>query len=194
MWAVLGGTFDPVHNGHLTLAQDVLSMKMLDGLLLVPSFHPPHKPKNCYASYEDRLAMLILAAENYNYFAVSRIEEELSGSGFTLHTVRALKKKYPATGFYFLIGADNIEAIKDWYKPEEIIDEIKIIAGTRPGFDPDRVNHRLADKIEFITTTPVDISSSEIRKKIKSGAGRQELVKHLPEKVADYIIEKKLYR
>jgi len=194
MWAILGGTFDPVHNGHLTLAHDVLSTKMLDGLLLVPAYHPPHKPKECYASYEDRVAMLQLAVENYNYFAVCRIEEELAGTGFTLYTVRALKKKYPAAGFYFLIGADNIEAIKDWYKPEEIIDEIKIIAGTRPGFTPDRTAHKLAEKIEFIATTPVDISSSEIRKKIKQGAGRTELVKLVPEKVADYILRNELYR
>jgi len=194
MWAILGGTFDPVHNGHLTLAHDVLSMKMLDGLLLVPAFHPPHKPKECFASYEDRVAMLRLAIENYNYFAISLIEEELSGTGFTLHTVRALKKKYPAAGFYFLIGADNIEAIEDWYKPEAILDEIEIIAGTRPGFIPDRATHKLANKIEYITTTPVDISSSEIRNQIKRGADRTELVKLVPEKVADYIIRNELYR
>lgn len=194
MWAILGGTFDPVHRGHLTLARDVLSMKMLDGLLLVPAYHPPHKPKNCFASYEDRVTMLKLAVENYNYFAVSRIEEELSGSGFTLHTVRALKKKYPAAGFYFLIGADNIEAIKEWYKPEEIIGEIKIIAGTRPGYRPDLATHELAVKIEYMTTTPVDISSSKIREKVKRGIERTELIKLVPEKVADYILRKKLYQ
>jgi nicotinate-nucleotide adenylyltransferase len=194
MWAILGGTFDPVHNGHLTLGYEILSMKMLDGLLLVPAYHPPHKPKNCFASYEDRVAMLQLAIESYDYYHISRIEEELAGTGFTLHTVRALKKKYPAAGFYFLIGADNIEAIKDWYRPEEIIDEIKIIAGTRPGFKPERATHQLADKIEYITTTPVDISSSDIRRKIKEGASRGELVRLMPEKVTDYILENNLYR
>lgn len=194
MWAILGGAFDPVHYGHLTLAREILTGKMLNGVLFIPAYHPPHKPKNCHASYEDRLAMLALAVVEDRFFLVSRIEEELGTTGFTLHTVRAVKKKYPAAGFYFIIGADNIDALKDWYRPEEILKEIKIISGTRPNYPQTATSHHLADKIEFMPTTPVDISSSEIREKIKRGASKEQLIGYMPEKVVAFILEKNLYR
>ena len=193
-WGILGGTFDPVHRGHLNLAREIHNRKKLDGILLVPAFHPPHKPKVCEASFEDRLTMLEKAVSGDDIFHISLIETEMNRAGFTLNTVRALKDKYPRTEFVFIVGSDNIEAIKDWYEPEAIFDEIEVISGARPGYEPGDTNLFPANKIEFVPTDTVDIASSAIRDLIKKGATSAELIKLMPEDVVAYITEKGLYR
>jgi len=193
-WGILGGTFDPVHRGHLILAREIHNIKELDGILLVPAFHPPHKPKICQASFDDRLTMLERAVADEGIFYISLIETEMNEEGFTLNTVRALKKKYPRTKFIFIVGADNIAAMKDWHEPEEIFKEIKVVSGTRSGFDKNNMNRFPGNKIEFIPTSTVDISSSLIREKIKKGISSDDLAMFIPEIVVEYIFKRKLYR
>ena len=193
-WGILGGTFDPVHRGHLILAHEIHKIKKLEGILLLPAFRPPHKPKICQAPFDDRRAMLEQAIIDDSIFYISLIETEMNKAGFTLNTVRALKEKYPLTDFIFIVGADNIAAMKDWHEPEEIFKEIKVVSGSRPGFKKDNMNRFPGNKIEFVPTDTVDISSSSIREMIKRGATSDDLAEYMPKRVLEYIMEKHLYR
>jgi len=195
-WGILGGAFDPVHYGHLTLASEIFSFKKLSGILLVPSVKHPFKSSQCHASYPARLEMLKLAVEYYDGFFVSDIEKEYNLSGYTLDTIKAIKNKYTEATFYFLIGADNLSQLHLWYKPEEIFKEIIILAGTRPSFEPSINLNGINlpdDKIEFISTKPVDVSSTVIRQLLKKDPFDEKLKAMLPLNVSKYIRQKKLY-
>ena len=193
-WGILGGTFDPVHAGHLTLARDIKSLKQLDGVILVPSFRHPFKSNGTEASYEDRLAMLHIAVSGENGFAVSDIEQKHDLPGYTIDTIRAIKDAFPDVLFCFLIGADNIGQLPEWSHPEEILREVPVVAGTRPGFDRPIGSDGLASQIEYIMTTAVDISSTDIRRAIRGGELTIEMRRHLDAGVLEYIMNRKLYR
>jgi nicotinate-nucleotide adenylyltransferase len=193
-WGILGGAFDPIHNGHLTLARDIQEAKHLNGILIVPSFSPPHRSRPCGASYEDRIEMLRLAVGDELYFIISRVEQELPGPGYTIAIVRELKKRYAKADLKFILGADNLTAFWSWHQPEEILSEIKILAGARPGFRPEPGDRFPAGTVEYIPTRMLDVSSSAIRKKIGDGIPLEQLAKLVPERVAAYIYSKGLYR
>lgn len=195
-WAIFGGVFDPVHRGHLALIDDIFAIGRFDGVLFIPSFHPPHKPDRARAraSYNDRIAMLQLALKNRNDYLVSRIESELQGPGYTLNVVRELKKRFPTARFSFIIGADNIEDMKNWHRPEDVLREIRVIAGARPGFDPQKMSSFPGDSIEYVRTREVDVSSSDVRDSLARGVSAAKLAELVPEPVAEYILERKLYQ
>ncbi len=193
-WGILGGTFDPVHRGHLTLVLNILQKKPLDGVLLIPAYRHPFKKQQAVASYDDRLAMLRLATQPHERLSIDEIEKELELSGYTLDTVRSLKKRYPGVTFHFLVGADNIAQMASWHKPEQILSEINVIAGTRPAFSPAEAPEPFASRIEYIETAPVDVSSSRIRSLVSEGGQRDELIKWLEPQVYDYIVARGLYR
>ena len=193
-WGILGGAFDPVHNGHINLARDIHLKKHLDGVLLVPAYRHPFKQNQAVASYEDRVAMLRLAASEHDFLVVDELEKDLELSGLTLDTVRAVKTRYPQTEFYFLVGADNIDQVSKWHQPEEILAEIEVIAGTRPTFFPKEICDTIAERIEYIETSPVDVSSSEIRDLLRSGEGIERLAAMVDRKVNEYILSRRLYQ
>lgn len=192
-WGIFGGAFDPVHNGHLTIAREILSGAALNGVLFVPSFIPPRKVRGCVASFEDRLEMLRLATAETGQFCVSDIESLSDEPGYTLHTVRAVKKRFPATEFSFIIGADLLNEIETWYETLEIIKEVPIIAGSRPGSALEIPFGFPAGAITLVPTTPVDLASHEIRGRVASGFTLERLAKMTPPGVAKYIMEKGLY-
>ncbi len=163
-WGILGGTFDPIHKGHLSLASDIKNIKKLDGILIVPSFLHPFKKEHLSASYEDRLAMTRLAAASLDVFVVSTIERDLNLPGYTLDTIKAIKNAYSDITFYFIIGADNIAQLPLWHNISEILKEIKIIVGKRPHFELNKIENDFSDSLEYIKTSEVDISSTEIKK------------------------------
>jgi nicotinate-nucleotide adenylyltransferase len=193
-WGILGGAFDPVHRGHITLSRDIGRSKRLDGVLLIPSSNHPFKDGQCVASFQHRLEMLKLAARQFDLFLVSDIERQQNLSGYTIDTIRAVKAAYPDTEFYFIIGADNIDQMRQWYQPEEIFREVGVIAGTRPGYVPHHADGSLAAEIEFIETEAVDISSTEVRKAICCGGGVSAVADRLAPDVRDYIIKHGLYQ
>ncbi len=193
-WAILGGVFDPVHSGHLTLAEDFLRTGRFDGILFVPSYNPPHKRFEAQASYEDRVNMLRLALEDHSQFVISLAESEMDAPGYTLNVVRWLKKRFPEAAFSFIMGADNIRDMKNWHQPEKIFEELPVLAGARPGYERPHSDEFPGDRIEFIPTSKVDVSATMIRERISEGMGPKELAQFLPEKVADYIVKRKLYR
>ena len=193
-WGIFGGAFDPVHNGHLTLAGEILQAAELDGILFVPSYNPPRKNKGYIASFEDRVAMLGLAINGVEKLAISEIESESDEPGYTLHTVRALKKRFPKTTLSFIIGADLLAELETWYEAEEIAKEVRIIAGTRPGAKLTAPSGYPKGSITLVETHPVNLASHEIRALVASGISLAELARMVPESVATYIFEHGLYR
>jgi len=194
-WGILGGAFDPVHRGHLTLASDIRAAKTLTGVLFVPSYEPPHKMNRCEASWDDRLAMIRLAIEGRDSFKVSTVEAEMSQPGYSLNTVRALKCLYPDVTWYFIIGEDLLSEFAAWHRPEEILREVRILAGSRPAAPaPGSAQPYRSDRIEVVTTGLFDVSSTEIRRRIKEGTAPAELRELVGDAVGEYILSRKLYR
>jgi nicotinate-nucleotide adenylyltransferase len=193
-WGILGGTFDPVHYGHLTLAEEICIHKGLNGVLLVPAVRHPLKRNHCHASYANRVEMLKRAVEDHPRLVVSEIEAEMNLSGYTLDTVRALKRLYPRTEFYFIMGADNLKELDKWHLPEQIFKEVKLLVGSRPGFDGSRFPEYLSGCVEVVATSLVDVSSTEVRRQIREGTSAEQLDTLVPPKVRQYILQKKLYQ
>lgn len=193
-WGIFGGRFDPVHLGHLQIAEQVCNYKKLTGILFVPSFNHPLKKDNAKASFEQRCDMLKLAFEDYEQFCLSEIELNYELSGFTIDTIKKLKDIYESCTFYFLIGADNIHQFKQWHKPEDILKETKILMAARPGYELNIIKDLPADRIEIIETGLFDISSTELRKLLEENTNSDKLDNYIPAKVLSYIRKNKLYR
>jgi len=190
-WGILGGSFDPVHLGHTNLAGQVKEHAKLNGVLFVPSYNHPFKPTPA-ASFDERVEMLQLAIEPHDSFVVSDIERARNLSGFTLDMVQMVKKQFEDVSFYFIIGEDNVRDLIRWHRPEELVAEIPFLVGNRPPHEALSLPEELpADRIVMIPIEMIDISSTEIRKRIKMGESVADLV--TPE-VYDYIVGKGLYR
>ena len=189
-WGILGGSFDPIHNGHINLAKEICSKKELDGVLAIPAVKHPNKSRLSVANYSDRLAMLKAALADLSKFLICEIEAEEKLSGYTIDTIRALKKRFPKVSFYFIIGSDNISIIDNWYMAEELKSEIEFIAGSRPGSDH---NNKSQLPVELVEIPELDISSSEIREMIKSGSSFEDLIEYVPAGAAKYIFEIGIY-
>jgi len=190
-WGILGGSFDPIHNGHINLAHSICSKKKLDGVLLVPVVKHPNKSRLSVANYSDRVAMLKAALADLSKFFICEIEEEEENlSGYTIDTIRALKKRFPKVSFYFIIGSDNISTIDNWYMAEKLKSEIEFIAGSRPGSD---YNNKSQLPVELVEIPELDISSREIRKMIKSGISFEDLTEYVPASAVEYIFKKGIY-
>lgn len=193
---LLGGTFNPVHEGHLSIAREALRLFALDAVWFIPCAVPPHKPSHNLASNEDRLAMLRLALAGETRFEALSIEFERPGKSYTVDTVRALQALHPADGFVFVIGADTLPELHTWHQPLELLSLVRIVTLARPGFVPDPAALRLPapwpEKLlaDLRTGEPLDVASRDIRAKIAAG----EPVSLVPEPVLHYIQEHNLYR
>lgn len=191
----MGGTFDPVHTGHLVIAEEARTRFRLDEVVFVPAAVPPHKHRADVSPAEDRYAMVLLATAGNPRFSVSRVEMERAGPSYTIDTMLEFRKRYgPEAALYFLTGVDAILEILTWHEPEAIIRHCRFIAATRPGYDPAQLTQRLPQAfvaaIDMLTAPGVDISSSEIRRRVREGASVRYLT---PELVEDYIRKRHLY-
>ena len=184
---ILGGTFDPPHNGHIAIATAALKELRLDKIIFIPAGNPPHKTKRVVSSIDDRLQMLRLALHGITYFEISDIEINRIGLSYTVDTLRELCIKYPNDQFFYLIGADNVSEMETWYKPDEIISLATVAAANRPGFSPTGI---FRDKILYFNMLPMEISSTMVRRLVKSNDSISGLV---PPPVEDYIKRKGLY-
>jgi nicotinate-nucleotide adenylyltransferase len=192
-WGILGGSFDPVHFGHLSLAEEIIRIKRLEGVLLVPSYRHASKD-DCRASFEDRAAMAELAVRQRSRLIVSRIEKEQDLSGYTLDTVRALKERFPKARLFFVMGEDNLRDLEKWHAPEEIIREVLILVGFRPPHSSRSRTAIITDRIEMVPTRMVDASSTMVRDLLATTGDHEALAKLAPQAVLEYICEKGLYR
>ena len=196
---ILGGSFNPVHNGHLTIARDAMEHFELQGVLFVPCADPPHKNKGELLPAGDRLAMLEAALEGESGFEVSTVELEREGISYSIDTVRHFIRQDAGMDWYFIIGTDSLLELHTWKEVHELLTLCTFAILERPGFDPSSANDktiRLEDpwpetlKGQVCRGHPVDISSTGIRQNIRGGESVEHLV---PEVVEAYIREHRLY-
>lgn len=199
---IMGGTFNPIHFGHLVTAEEALNQFKLDKIIFVPSGHPPHKRPRPVLPSEGRYQMTVIATASNPHFEVSRIEVDREGPSYAIDTVRELKSVYgPNTEIYFITGADAILEILTWRDAERLYDMCKFIAATRPGYSLKKFkelhllpeNHWKAKKpdVHFMEVPALAISSTDIRKRVKENRPIRYL---LPEEVTEYIYKHRLYR
>lgn len=190
---LFGGTFDPVHSGHIEIGRHVLKHCGLDKILYIPAPHPPHK-KSIHAAFEDRVEMLRLALQELDRSEVSLIEREISGPSYTISTVQLLKKRFPEKRLYYIIGADTLVDLPHWHKFEELISLVQLIVAGRARVEQQRIDEtfEILGKnvhIDYLPETEWPVSSSAIREQLMR-AERPEL---LPTAVYNYIVSRKLY-
>jgi nicotinate-nucleotide adenylyltransferase len=181
--ALFGGTFDPIHCAHLTVARAAAEKFALDRVLFIPAANPPHKPASLGASYEDRLRMVELACEGEPVFEASRLEQG-SGKSYSIDTIE--KVLAPHAQVFFIIGSDAFAEIRTWYRWQDVIRAVEFIVVTRPGhnYEPP-----VGARIHELTDLDLPVSSSEIREKLAVGI----LPTDLPAPVAAYIADHHLY-
>jgi nicotinate-nucleotide adenylyltransferase len=189
---VMGGTFDPIHYGHLVTAEEALAQFELEGVLFVPTGLPWMKEHEVVSPAEDRYLMTVIATASNPLFRVSRIEVEREGPTYTVETLRALKAEEDAD-LYFITGADAILEIMQWKDRADLFDLARFIAATRPGYDMAgfEVPGELSDAVIVMNIPALAISSTDIRDRVKAGGPIRYLV---PEGVKSYIEKAGLYR
>jgi len=193
---LMGGSFNPVHCGHVNLARAALQAACVDRVLFLPTGNPPHK-KGGLADKLDRLEMVRLAIEDEPGMDVCREEVDREGVIYTVDTLGILKEKMPDTAFFYIIGADSLCQLHTWKKPEVLITRCRFLVVMRPGEDEKATLDAAAfwrskgAEIDFLRMEPMDVSSTEIRRRILAEEPIEGLV---PAETAAYIREHGLYK
>lgn len=206
---VMGGTFDPVHEGHLAVARAVRKRCGLDRILFVPAFFPPHKDRRL-TPFSHRLAMLETAVEDDGEMSVSIIEAERSGPSYTVETLLELHRRMQSCRFHLIMGADMFVEIELWYRYEKLFELADIIIAARPGISHERIAALLGEipggfesdaagrtwhgkdgaRVFYCDDISIPISSSEIRSRLARGESVED---YLPHRVREYIQRHGLY-
>ena len=195
---IMGGTFDPIHWGHLVTAEAARHQFKLDQVLFVPAGQPPHKEGRNVSSAEHRYLMTFLAIAHNPVFYVSRVEIDRPGNSFTFDTVNYLRQTYdPLTEVYFITGADVMRDILTWHRAQELLSMCHFVAASRPGFtlndymeQKDLQRFRENGSIHLIEVPAMAISSTDLRRRVRVGEPISYLV---PEAVENYIYKNGLY-
>ena len=196
---IMGGTFDPIHYGHLVTAEAARINFGLDEVVFIPTGNPPHKKDYNVTPAEDRYLMTVLAINNNPYFKVSRIEIERPGYTYTVDTLKQLGEEYgPGTSLFFISGADAVFDILTWKDVDEVLNYCTFIAATRPRYPVKKLEEKLKEIKELygkevipLQVPGMDISSTDIRNRVNKGLSIRYL---LPEEVRKYIEKSGLYR
>jgi nicotinate-nucleotide adenylyltransferase len=197
-YGILGGSFNPIHLGHLILAEQAMNLFRLDKVIFIPTTDNPLKEKLCSTSKYDRYNMTCLAVSDNERFEVSDIELNNTGYSYTIDTAEKLIKEDVNAKYYFICGADIIFNLERWKDYKKLFGLIAFIAAYRNGYDDEKLKNEIkrlkesynAD-IEVIKTPTIDISSTQIRNVIKEGGSVKYLI---PQKVYDYIKSNGLYK
>lgn len=196
--AIMGGTFDPIHYGHLITAETVRIKYHFDRVLFIPSGNPPHKHRKDISLCEHRYSMIQMAVATNPYFMVSRIEMDREGSSYTIDTIRELRAVLGnGIDIYFITGADALLEILTWKSPDELLTQCKFITVSRPGYERDAISSKVKELKDIfnsdiinVNVPAVAISSTEIRKNAALGLSIKYMV---PECVEQYILNNNLY-
>ena len=195
---ILGGTFDPVHYGHLLMAEQCRGQCELDEIWFLPAGSPPHKQGVQITGGEIRAEMLELAIAGNPAFSVSRREIEQQGTTYTYQTLEKLHEEDPHRELYFLIGADSLADLPDWRKPARIVELATVVAVNRgdrplPSLKPlqEKLGEAVAERIQFVSMPGIDLSATDIRQRVKKGKSIRYMT---PRAIEIYIEEHSLYR
>ncbi|MCO1600896.1 nicotinate-nucleotide adenylyltransferase [Desulfosporosinus nitroreducens] len=194
---IMGGTFDPIHYGHLVAAEMARAEFKLSKVLFIPTGTPPHKDRKDISAAEMRYEMVKLAIQDNSAFDISRVEIEREGPSYTVETLRVLRRDWPEHELYFITGSDALLEIFSWREAEEIFRLIQYIGAARPGFDASdfflKVQHEHPEtqgKIHYLEVPALAISSTDIRARVR----RREPIRYLlPETVRLYLEQHRLY-
>lgn len=194
---IMGGTFDPIHYGHLVAAEMARAEFKLDKVLFIPTGTPPHKDRKDISEANLRYEMVKLAIQDNPAFDISALEIEREGPSYTVETLRLLRRRWPEHELYFITGSDALLEIFSWREAEEIFTMIEFIGAARPGFDASdfflKVQHEHPEtkgKIHYLEVPALAISSTDIRVRVRRGEPIRYL---LPESVRLYLEQRRLY-
>ena len=194
---VLGGTFDPIHIGHLIMAEEARVRHALERVLFVPARVPPHKIKHAFSPDADRLQMVRLATEDHPGFAFSTVDLDREGPSFTLDTLRLLGAQYGEQAeLFFIMGMDSLAGLETWCRPREIMRLARFIVITRPDYGVDLADLEkrlpgITSVTDLLDTVHIGISSTDLRQRVRHGLPIRYQV---PACVEDYIRARGLYR
>ena len=197
---IMGGTFNPIHKGHILLAECAMEQYSFDRIWFMPLGHPAHKSDKELISAKHRIAMVELAIQGRQNYILSTIETERTGNTYTSDTLLELNKKYPEDEFYFLIGGDSLMKFHNWVRPDIISKYAVLVAAGRNGYSKEelmqqaeRLKDSFGTKTLFLDMPELPISSNEIRMAIRMG--KQETIQsYIPEQVWNYIIQHQVYQ
>ena len=185
----MGGTFDPIHHGHLVAASEVAARFALDEVIFVPTGAPWQKSDRSVSPAEDRYLMSVIATASNPRFWVSRIDIARGGPTYTLDTIRDVAEVRPGAELYFITGADALAQILSWKDPRVMLDAARFVGVTRPGYELSD-DHLPPDSVMLVDVPAMAISSSAIRERVRAGAPIWYLV---PDGVVQYIAKHRLY-
>jgi nicotinate-nucleotide adenylyltransferase len=192
---IMGGTFDPIHYGHLYVAENARLQYQLDLTLFVPNRIPAHKKAYAVSSAEHRFAMTRLAIADNPCFQPSRIELDRPGPSYTVDTLRLLRQAYPMAELFFITGLDAVIEIATWRRHEEVLQLCTFIAAPRPGLSAQTIHERLPPnalaRVALLEGHHLAISSTDIRDSVRRGLSIRYLT---PDPVVEYIRHNRLYR
>lgn len=198
---IMGGTFDPIHYGHLVIAEEVRVTCELNEMVFVPAGQPPHKQGDIVTAAHQRLAMLELAIASNPHFSISLVDMERAGPSYTVETLQLLRQQWgQETTFYFVIGWDSLEEFHTWYEPAAILEQLAhLVAVHRPGYTArqNELGHleerfpTFKQRLLTMAAPQLEISATDLRQRIATG---RPIKYQTPEAVEHYIIQHKLYQ
>lgn len=194
---IMGGTFNPIHFGHLFLAENAYEQIGLDQILFMPSKNPPHKVKLETVSDQQRTDMIGLAIQDNPHFSISTMELEREGMTYTADTLTILEKEKQDSHYYFIVGADSLFMMQNWYQPQTLFKLCTIVAASRDNVVKEQLEkqseylkQQFKANILLLDMPTIQISSANIRERVAQG---KSVRYYLPEKVLEYIRDNKLY-
>ncbi len=194
---VFGGSFDPVHLGHLIVAEQCREAAALDHVLFVPAPRPPHKSESDLTPFHLRVEMLALALAGQSAFAIDEIERDRSGPSYTADTLQILRDRQPDADWHLILGADSLEDFPNWHRPDRIVELANLVVASRPDQPEDaakRFEARLAHvsvHLQVVRVPLIGISSTDVRCRVASGQSKRFLV---PRAVEGFINDRQLNR
>ena len=187
----MGGTFDPVHHGHLSAANEVRHRYHLDEVVFVPTGEPWQKAHRVVSPAEDRYLMCVIATASNPRFSVSRVEIDRPGPTYTVDTLRELRAQEPDAELFFITGADALALTLGWRDPQELFDLAHFVGVTRPGYDAVELERFPPGRVTLLEVPALAISSSDLRSR---AAARLPIHYLVPDGVVQYLAKRHLYR